>query len=254
MERRRSVRVSLLATVTLLRDKEPMGTYRVLNLSAGGVLLAGTLPVSRTDKVEALLQLPSGRPLRLEAKVAREWSGPPTPAFALQLVRVSPGAEDLIHGAVVTALQEARAAAILTVSPSLEVCAALRRELRDLGRVSFAVSSPLDAVQFLAQPNGVSVVLVDASIGVSVRNDLMANLADEHPDVLRVLLVSNAGHLPVENSPRDHSLVQAVLVQPWTREATMRALRLSPRRPRLDHAASGIDRAPFEASARAREG
>ena len=254
MERRRSVRVPILATATLFRDKEPMGTYRVLNLSAGGVLLAGTLPVSRTDKIESLLQLPSGRPLRLEATVAREWSGPPTPAFALQLVRVSPGAEDLIHGAVVTALQEARAAAILTVSQSLEVCAALRRELRDVGRVSFAVSSPLDAVQFLAQPNGVSAVLVDATLGVSVRNDLMANLADEHPDVLRVLLVSNAGHLPVESSPGDHSLVQEVLVQPWTGEATMRALRLSARRPRLDHAASGTDRVPFEASARARAG
>ena len=190
--------------------------------------------MSTTDKLELLLQLPSERPLRLEAIVARESSGPPTPAFALQLVRVSPGAEDLIHGAVVTALQEARAAAVLTVSQSLEVCAALRRELRDVGQLSFAVSSPLDAVQFLAQPNAVSAVLVDATIGASVRDDLIANLADEHPGVLRVLLAPTAGHLPVESSPGDDSLVQGVLVPPWTREATMRALRLPPGRPRLD--------------------
>jgi PilZ domain len=229
MERRRSVRVPLLATGTLLRNKEHIGTYRVLNLSAGGVLLAGTLPVSRTDKLELLLQLPTGRPLRLEAIVARESSGPPTPAFALQLVRVSPGAEDLIHGAVVTALQEARAAAVLTVSQSLEVCVALRRELLGVGQLSFGVSSPLDAVQFLAQPNGVSAVLVDASIGASVRDDLMANLADEHPGVARALLVSTAGHLPLESSD-DHPLVQEVLVQPWTGEAIMRAL--PARRPR----------------------
>ena len=238
MERRRSVRVPILATVTLLRDKEPMGTYRVLNLSAGGVLLAGALPVSRTDKVESLLQLPSGRPLRLEATVAREWSGPPTPAFALQLVRVSPGAEDLIHGAVVTALQEARAAAILTVSPSLEVCAALRRELRDLGRVSFAVSSPLDAVQFLAQPNGVSAVLVDADIGVSVRNDLMASLADEHPDVLRALLRPT----PDICRLRAHPAITHWCRRCWSSRGPVRRPCepcLPPGRPRLDHAASG---------------
>jgi hypothetical protein len=241
MERRRSVRVPLLATGRLLRDKEHVGTYRVLNVSAGGVLLAGTLPVSRTDKLELLLQLPSGRPLRLEAIVAREWSGPPTPAFALQLVRVSPGAEDLIHGAVVTALQEARAAAVLTVSQSLEVCVALRRELLGVGQLSFAVSSPLDAVQFLAQPNGVNAVLVDASIGVSVRNDLMANLADEHPGVVRALLVSTAGRLPLERSA-EQPLVQEVLVQPWTGEAMMRALGLPARRPR----ASGRGRASWE--------
>jgi hypothetical protein len=202
------------------------------------------VPVSRTDKLELLLQLPLGRPLRLQAIVARESSGPPTPAFALQLVRVSPGAEDLIHGAVLTALQEARAAAVLTVSQSLEVCVVLRRELLGVGQLSFAVSSPLDAMQFLSQQNAVSGVLVDASIGASVRNDLMANLAEEHPGIVRALLVSTAGRLPLESSPGDHTLVQEMLVQPWTGEAMMRVLGLPPRRPR----ASGRGRASWESA------
>ena len=234
MERRRSVRVPVLASVTLLRNKENVGAYRVLNLSAGGALLAGAAPVSRADRVEALLQLPAGRPLRLEAVVARESSGPPAPAFAIEFARVSPGAEDLIHQAVVTALQEAQAASVVTVSPSLQMCLALRTELRGLGLLSFAVSSALDAMQFLARPNHVSAVLVDAAVGASLRNDLLASVADEHPRVLRVLGGSAAAPPPADHSPGDHTLVQEVLTEPWTREALSRALRLPARRPRLD--------------------
>lgn len=231
----------LLATMTLLRNKEHIGTYRVLNLSAGGVLLDGPLPVARTDKLEVLLQLPSGRPLRLEATVARESGGPRAPAFALQLVRVSPGAEDLIHSAVVTALQEARAAAALVVSPSLELCVALRHDLRGEGQPSFAVGSPFDAVQFFNQPTGVHAVLVDAAISVSVREDLLAFLADEHPRVLRVVVAAaEASPAVPASSLGDHSLVQELLARPWGREAIVRALRLPVRR-----APAASDRAPL---------
>jgi hypothetical protein len=128
------------------------------------------------------------------------------------------------------------------VSQSLEVCLALRRELLGVGQLSFAVSSPLDAVQLLAQPNAVSAVLVDACIGASVRHDLMAILADEHPGVVRALLVSSAGPAPLERSRGDHTLVQEVLVQPWTGQELLRQLRLPARRPRLDPGASGTDR------------
>jgi hypothetical protein len=244
------VRVPFLATVALLRDKQYIGTFRVLNISAGGVLVAGQLPVARTDRLELLLQLPSGRPLRVEAVVAREATGG-EPAFALQLVRVSPGAEDLIHSAVVTALQEARAAAVLMVSHSLELCVALRRELRSVGQLSFAVGSPLEAVHFFTQPNAVGAVLVDAAMGASARDDVLAYLADEHPRLLRVV-VSAEEALPglaaaAGNVPGD-SLAQEVLLKPWTREATIRALRLPVRR------AQAADRAPLAPSGPARGG
>jgi hypothetical protein len=247
-ERRRSVRVPFLATVALLRDKQYIGTFRVLNISAGGVLVAGQLPEGRSEKLEVLLQLPSGRPLRVEATVAREATGAEAPAFALQLVRVSPGAEDLIHSAVVTALQEARAAAVLMVSHSLELCVALRRELRSVGQLSFAVGSPLEAVHFFTQPSSVGAVLVDAAMGASARDDVLAYLADEHPRVLRVV-VSAEESLPVSgNLPGDSSLAQEVLLKPWTREATIRALRLPARRAQV------ADRAPLAPSGPARGG
>jgi hypothetical protein len=245
------VRVPFLATVALLRDKQYIGTFRVLNISAGGVLVAGQLPVSRNDKLEVLLQLPSGRPLRVEATVAREATGADGPAFALQLVRVSPGAEDLIHSAVVTALQEARAAAVLMVSHSLELCVALRRELRSVGQLSFAVGSPLEAVHFFTQPNAVGAVLVDAAMGASARDDVLAYLADEHPRVLRVVASAEETLPLMGSSPGDSSLAQEVLLKPWTREATIRALRLPVRRGQM---AQSADRAPHAPSGPARGG
>ena len=234
-DRRRHVRAPLLAHVMLFQEQRCLGSFRVLNVSAGGVLLSGESPTLTGRKITVILELPGLRPLRAEAVVARNLASPAGPqrlrrpvrdepdelAFALAFTRISASGQDLLQDAVLMTLEEAGAATVLIAAASIGTGLALKRDLERLGRPSFCVSSAQEAIRFFELKNAVSVALIDEAFAHDDEVRLLDHLADRQPRVLRVLL-----------SPQDttlHSQAEEVLALPWAREDLRRLLRLCAR-------------------------
>jgi len=197
----------------------------MLNLSAGGLMLAGQPPLAVGDQVEVVLRV-GDQTLRARAGVLREGHGGKGKGRALAFHDLPPEAEDLIQNAVLRTLEDARAASVLIVDDSAEICQALRTQLGRLGHRAVAVGTPLEAVNFLDQPNNVAVALVDLVLGSATGMDVIAYLAEQHPQVRRVLM-SGRAH-PQQLELARHSMFRfsahEVLSKPWTEESLTKAM------------------------------
>jgi CheY-like chemotaxis protein len=225
-ERRQHLRAALAASVVLTRNQERIGSFGIINLSAGGVLAAGEPPIKVGERLDALLHLSAGCEVRAEAVLTRCAQTRRGATFALSFPRISADAEDAIQDAVLAALEETRGASVLIVDDSTEICSALRMQLRRLGHRAFAVGTPLEAVHFLQQPNNIAVALVDLVLGTSNGLDVLAYLADQHPKVRRVLMSGRA--LPSQLELARHTVLpfsaHEVLPKPWTESSLSRAV------------------------------
>jgi len=190
-ERRKHPRAPLASSVVVHRGEERIGVYRVVNLSAGGLMVTGQPPLEVGTRVEIHLRV-GERTLRARAMVLREGQPGHGTARALAFRDLEPDAEDLIQSAVLRALEDARGASVLIVDDSAEICQALRTQLGRLGHRAVAVGTPLEAVNFLEQPNNVAVALVDLVLGSSNGLDVLAYMAEQHPRVRRVLMSGRA--------------------------------------------------------------
>jgi hypothetical protein len=191
-DRRRHVRAPLTVTaqVTLFAEERCLGTYSVLNLSAGGVLVAGDAPAQAPRKLTAILELGTARPLRAEASIVRAGRPGAEASFAITFTRLSASAEDALQTAVLTTLEEARAASVLIVAPPTGVERCLARDLKRLGRSSFHVSSAGEAMRFFELQNGVNLTFIDERSVDGADGHLaplLRFLASGHPDVMRVV-------------------------------------------------------------------
>jgi CheY-like chemotaxis protein len=224
-DRRRHARAPVATSVTVHRGEERIGVYRLINLSAGGVVLAGHPALAVGEQVQVLLRL-GERTLRAEATVLREAQNGQGTARALAFPDLPPDDEDLIQSAVLRALEDARGASVLIVDDSAEICQALRTQLGRLGHRAVAVGTPLEAVHFLEQSNNVTVALVDLVLGAANGLDVIAYLAEQHPRVRRVLM-SGRAH-PQQLELARHSMFRfsahEVLPKPWTEESLARAV------------------------------
>jgi CheY-like chemotaxis protein len=224
-ERRQHPRAQLAANVVVLKGEQRIGVYRVINLSAGGLMLAGDPALNVGDTVEVILRL-GDRTVRAHASVLRETRTGHGGVSALAFRDLAADAHDLVQSAVLRALEDARGASVLIVDDSAEICQALRTQLGRLGLRAVAVGTPLEAVNFLEQPNHVTVALVDLVLGGSNGLDVLAYLADQHPNVRRVLM-SGRAH-PQQLELARHSLFRHsahdVLPKPWTEETLTRAV------------------------------
>lgn len=225
-DRRRHVRAPLLAHVMLFQGDRCLGTFAVLNLSAGGVLLAGQPPDRAGGKLTVILELPGARPLRAEALPVRDrgqdWPPPLTaedqPAFALAFTRISASGQDALQAAVLTTLEEARAATVLIATPATGHGLALKRDLERSARPAFCVNRIAEAAGFFELRNAVSIALVDEAFATTPEAPLLKHLAEQHPRVLRVLISSQDSTM--------HPLAEEVFAMPWTTDDVRRLLRL----------------------------
>jgi hypothetical protein len=237
-DRRRHVRAPLLAHVMLFQEQRCLGSFRVLNVSAGGVLLAGQSPALVSRKVTAIVELPGARPLRAEAVIARNlaldaglaaWSpssrrtgqyedDPREIAFALAFTRISASGQDALQDAVLTTLEEAGAATVLVATESVGCGLALKRDLDRLGRPSFCVNSAMEAARFFELQNTVSIAVVDEAFAADAVTGVLRHLAEEQPRVLRVLLSGQDSTL--------HPQAEELLSTSWLPEDLRRLVRL----------------------------
>jgi hypothetical protein len=230
-ENRKYPRAPLLATAVLHKGTRPIGSFRVVNASAGGLLLAGQAPEGM-DRVEVLLRLPLDRLVRGEAVVVRQEVQNGRPAFALSFPGLRPDQERVIQEAVLAAFEESRTAAILVLEEDVELSQALREAIGRFGYRSFPVASVLELVHALERPNSFRMAFVEERLscragGWANGSEVLDYLAAQHSDVQRVLMVDGADpQFRQESLPQDR--VHHVLVKPWTDSKLAGTLGYSP--------------------------
>jgi CheY-like chemotaxis protein len=220
-EKRKAARGQVSATVVLLEGDHQLGSFRVLNLSAGGALLVGRAPRNKRGELDVLIRMSTGRTVRAAAVVVREESVDESSVFALEFVRVSPEDHDAIDNLLLTAVEDERDPTALIVAHAPEIRHLLRSQLNGLGHPSFAVGNLEDATRFLETPNIVEVALVDLGLNAGGAAKVLAYLADKHPDIRRIAITSDGA---TSTTRRASPLAQRSIVSPWTREGLARVL------------------------------
>jgi CheY-like chemotaxis protein len=228
LERRRHPRSEVVASATVLAASGYAGSFLVENLSAGGALLTGDPRVELGERVTMLLHLPSRQPIRLTAEIIRrEVRESQERAYAVAFRQISPADEDAIQDLVLHTLERLHDESkpiVLVVDDILEARHALERDLRALGRRAVSVATPLEAVDQLSHTDRrIDTALVDLRLGHADGLELMAFLADSHPDIRRVLMSGCVQPWQLDlaiTSGRAH----AVLDKPWSRLALAKAI------------------------------
>lgn len=228
-DRRRHLRSGgVPATAIVLAESRYAGAFVVENLSAGGALLIGDPRHDRGEHVKILLQLEGRRRIYLNADVVRhEVRESGDHLFAVAFRNVKPAAEDRIQRAVLSALERCHVspdARVLVVDDEPGIHRALGRNLRALDIGMLSAATPLEAVRRLQDPEvAIDVAFVDLYLGHADGIDVLAFLAEDHPEIQRVLMSGRARTCQLELallSGRAHE----ILPKPWERQTLAKLL------------------------------
>lgn len=228
-ERRRSARATLNCRATLLRTetKQSLGAFEVLNLATHGLLLSGEPPAPAGAALEVVLPFGTGEALLLPGRLMRRRPTRHGPTFVFTFGDLDPALATRLQARVDADVERAQTARVLVVDDSREIGDALRMQLAWLGHAAHAVTTPLEAVHVLEQPNQVEVAIVDLVLGGADGLELLAYLAEQHPHVRRVLMSGHAppGQLggPFGIAP-PRALPHEVLGKPWSETTLARAV------------------------------
>lgn len=213
-------------TLVFLADGRALGPFQVDNLSSAGALLTGACPLAVGTSVT--LELGHERIPKVEGKVVRtEHRLPGRFSFAVAFLRVPTEVEDMIHEVVLESLEASRARggpAVLVIASVPEDRLALKRELEALGHRVVCAGTPLDALRWLQDPHlQVEIAMVDVRVGKGSGLDLLAFLAEDFPEVRRVVMALESDAAASGVHP---GRTQSVLHKPWVREDLACALGL----------------------------
>lgn len=197
LERRAHGRVDLAATATLLQRGEAVGRFTVQNLSAGGALLTGAHDVANSAPLRLLLRLPGDEPLAVGAHVRRRARVGSMVALAVSFRHLTTASEDRIQDAVVALLDESYRAehpAVLVVDEDEDARLAIIAQLGALGRRAIPCAAPLDAIRVLESGEPVEAVVARDALGT--HPELLAWVAENHPELRSILLVEDRSSDP----------------------------------------------------------
>lgn len=179
-----------LATAVVLKRGKPVGRFVVQDLSASGALLTGSRPLDPGTRVRVVLRFPDCDHVTLDARVQR--AGRATAGVASIAVAFrhrSDATEDLIQREALAALLRSTHPAVLFVSDSDTARREVAARLEGLGRAVLTAATPLDALRWLEDPDArVDTVIVSQSLRVPGALTLLAFLAEEYPEIRRILL------------------------------------------------------------------
>jgi hypothetical protein len=237
-ERRHSFRVQVPARASVFHKGKLCGYYAVHDVSIGGCLLRGGLPLPVSEVVDVLLHLPHRAPLALTARVQRsellagatkshEPSASNSFEMGLRFEHTTPKAEDCLQDFVVETFARAKeddGLIALVVEPRHVERQGLVRTLRELGRRAIGVATALDAVQLLGREGEhVDTVFIEAESSSLPSLELVEFLAHNHPHVRRVL-VGEPSEIAASWVAQATGEVHALLETPCDQEAVHRVL------------------------------
>lgn len=237
-ERRHSFRVQVPARASVFHKGKLCGYYAVHDVSIGGCLLRGSLPLPVSELIDVLLHLPHRAPLALSARVLRsdvlgkatrshEPSASNSFEIGLKFEHTTPIAEDCLQDFVVETFASAKAddgLIALVVEPRHVERQGLVRTLRELGRRAIGVATALDAVQLLGREGEhVDTVFIEAESSSLPSLELVEFLAHNHPHVRRVL-VGEPSEIAASWVAQATGEVHALLETPCDQEAVHRVL------------------------------
>jgi CheY-like chemotaxis protein len=200
------------------------GHCLVEDLSSGGARVSGGPDLIIGEMVRLLLNLPGRGPFSMSGRVVRRFhEGRPSAegrAFGISFTRISEPATPS-QEATVTAMREhhgLQEQMVLVVDESTRACFAMVQALQKVGRKAIAVTTPLDAIEWLLDGGShFDVALVDIVQGQSDGCDLLSFLADEYPEVRRVL-ISDTMRTTQLDRLRELTQPHAVLAKPCSVE------------------------------------
>lgn len=155
-DRRLDPRVDLGGRALLFSRGDPIGRYKLENISAGGALISGDRDLRPGHLVHALLDLATGdEPLRMTASVRQVREASEGVDLAIAFRALSADQEDAIHDAVLRALlrqgDRTRRLPLLVFEPRRRVREELEAEIRSFGLPVHAVGTLGDAVRELEE-------------------------------------------------------------------------------------------------------
>jgi CheY-like chemotaxis protein len=227
--------------VFLRREQEQLGMFEVLNLAAGGLLLAGepplsdaplevSLPLAQEDGDEAEGgEKDGGSALVVSGRVQRVRPTRHGPTFVFAFTDLSSETATRLQRKIDENVARAQSAHVLVVDDSREIGNALRLQLAWLGHDAYAVTTPLEAVRVLEGPNQVTCAIVDMVLGGADGTDLLAYMAEQHPHIRRVLMSGHTppgqlGQLGLASRLRPEARPHEVLGKPWSESTLARAV------------------------------
>jgi hypothetical protein len=228
-ERRKHPRFAALSPAMIVGEGGITGHCLVEDLSAGGARVSGGPDLIVGEMVRLLLQLPGRGPFSMPGRVVRRFNearpgAGEGRAFGISFTRVSEPAM-ATHEATVSALKDQGALTepvVLVVDESTNACFNLVQALHQVGRKAIAVTTPLDAIEWLLDGGShFEMALVNTAHGTSDGCDLLAFLADEYPEVRRVL-ISDSMRLGQLDQMRELTQPHAVLAKPLSVEQLAR--------------------------------
>jgi CheY-like chemotaxis protein len=223
MERRQHPRFAALSPALVVGEGGVSGHCLVEDLSAGGARISGVPTLVVGEKIRLLLQLPGRGPFSLSGRVVRSFpdlGGQRGPAFGVSFARVPDRVPETAEQTV-SSLQKVHGVddpVVLVVDESTRTCFTLVQDLLRVGRKAIAVTTPLDAIEWLLDGGSYfDIALVDVVLGNADGCDLLNFLADEYPEVRRVVM---SDRLRSGQLDRAHQIAQphAVLHKPWNVE------------------------------------
>ena len=227
-ERRSHPRFASLSPALVVGEAGIAGQCLIEDLSIGGARITGAPGLVIGEVVRLLLQLPGRRPFSMDGRIARQLPdlGTVIGRYGLSFARISgPAQRDL--DATVAALQltpAAPEAVVLVVDDSPRMCSALVHDLNEMGRKGIAVTTPLDAIEWLLDVGShIDAAFVDVMLGAASGCDLLSFLADEYPQVRRVLMADPLHPAHLERMQRGAE-PHATLAKPWGAQDLQRVL------------------------------
>ncbi len=228
-DRRVFVRARVVATATAWVRGLCKGSYIVENLSLGGVQLSGGPAIRVGEEIKLIIELPRGS-IEVRGPVLRSQARARDAAIAVRFNMLSRRAREALGAAVAEALEEAARDSstrseptVLVVDASMLERESLTRDIRRAGWEVACFSTSLDALDFLDRPSArIRVALIDG-VGVSGGNDLLNFLAEERPEIRRVLL-SEEGLLGAQALDSVADRADGVLAKPWDLDSLTRTL------------------------------
>ena len=219
-ERRKHPRFAALSPAMIVGPNGVSGHCLVEDLSAGGARISGIFQLALGESVRLLLQLPGRGPFSLVGQVVRQFAaaGANHPAsYGVSFV-AAPDAVTGTHDQTVTALRQVHSVdpVVLVVDDSTRTCFSLVKDLHMAGRKAIAVTTALDAIEWLLDgASHIDIALVDVVLGNADGCDLLNFLADEYPQVRRVLM-SDSLHMPEVRRVQEDTRPHLVLHKPWS--------------------------------------